>query len=1065
MKARFSILFFLFVFFQHKGVSQNIQWSPTDTVLANKLLDEGKELGRQGKYKEMYPKVDSARQIYESIFPQGSKNTGVAFRLTGRSLLRTGEPERAKYFMQKAAPLYDKYFGGTDPQTAGLSFEIGNCIMALGDYEPALAPFHKALEIYLLKEKDNIAMLPTLYGNIAICYYNTKRVETAIEFVKKSIAIQETQSSSKGMATNVHNLANFYYAVGQHALAEETYKKALDLCKINGEEKMLTAGYIWTNLGNVQVAKGNFRAGLESQIKGYEIKKNAPDYKYPLALVTSLKHIGDTYRTASDYQNAIQFHSKALADMLALSSDAHKELSQIYYSLGVDYKYTKEYSKAIPFLEKAASYGKLSDLETEILALQALGNLYLQIYQIEKAHTYFQTAFDLDNSSTNKNPGAHPSILLGLGTCFMPANFDRATEMFRKGVAATEKKWGEQHTETAIAKLDYARALLKYGHLADASRQLDSVLIALNWHKNADLGDLNRVVLTMSAMGEKAHLLLKKYATAPSPELLNESLALTIEFDRLFSVLHSAYTNRGSIVTLGAYSKDGFDNAIKLCRTLHENSDSTHYFHNAFLYAEKTKSLLLYEGTQEAKALHFSGIPDTLLAQEYNLRVDIAYYDQKRFELENKGAAPTDSALLALSSRAFDLRQQFESLKKTFETDYPDYYRLKYDLRVEDVAAVQRDLLYPDMALVEYFVGDSAVYIFTIGKKDYSVLEVKKDFPLEQWVAQLRRGMTAFHTDADMAVQYDTLAALYTEAASNIYEKLVAPIAAKLPAKVIFIPDGVLGYVPFEALLVEKPANPTRWSQHHYLLNDHSVSYCYSATMLREMLYRRHKQQPTLNFLGFAPHYNGDTTLLDSLFQYDDNMRKDLRPLPYSGEEVFRGAKMMKGQAFIGGEASKSAFTENASRARILHLATHGQANDRAGDYCFLVFADPADSAQHELLYARDIYNLQLNADLVTLSACETGIGELQGGEGIISLARAFAYAGAKSIVTSLWSVSDAKTKDLMLDFYKNLRKGMLKDDALRQAKLDFLKRNRGQAAHPFYWAGFVGIGNMGKMR
>ncbi|MCK6694511.1 MAG: CHAT domain-containing protein, partial [Thermoanaerobaculia bacterium] len=231
------------------------------------------------------------------------------------------------------------------------------------------------------------------------------------------------------------------------------------------------------------------------------------------------------------------------------------------------------------------------------------------------------------------------------------------------------------------------------------------------------------------------------------------------------------------------------------------------------------------------------------------------------------------------------------------------------------------------------------------------------------------------------------------------------------------------------------------------------------------MLYRKHKQQPTLNFLGFAPHYDGDTTLLDSLFLYDDNMRKDLRPLPHSGEEVFRGAKMMKGQAFIGGEASKSAFTENASRARILHLATHGQANDRAGDYCFLVFANPADSAQHELLYARDIYNLLINADLVTLSACETGIGELQGGEGIISLARAFAYAGAKSIVTSLWSVSDSKTKDLMLDFYRNLRKGMLKDEALRQAKLDYLKRHRGQAAHPFYWAGFVGIGNMGKLK
>lgn len=1066
MKPQHFLLIPFFLVIQKSTFAQNTEWVISDTLVADRLLEDCKDLSKRGKYKDLTLKADSARQIYEGLFPAGSRNSGFALRMLGRGLLRTGEPERAKFFMEKAAPLYDKYFGEADLQTAGLAFELGNCIMALGNYEPALVPFHKALKIYLYKEQENIAMLPSLYGNIAICYYNIKRTELAIEYVKKSIAIHEKQPSSKGMATNVHNLANFYYSVGQHDLAEQTYKRALELCKINGEEKMLTAGYIWTNLGNVQVAKGDFRSGLECQIKGYEIKKNAADYKYPLALITSLKHIGDTYRQASDYQNAIQYHSRALADLLVFSDKANPELAQIYYSLGLDYKYTREYAKAIQFFEKAVLYGDLSGHESAILAWQSLGGIYLDLGQTDKAKSCYQAAYNLDHDPKKVTAGEHPSVLLGLGKCLMAnSDFSAGNSMIQRGISAVEKKWGSHHLETATVKLEYARTLLQYRRLDAAIVQLDSVLQVLKWRENSDLGELIRVTLAMSAIGEKAHALLKKYTLSPSPALLHESLSLTEEFDRLFSVLRTAYTNRGSINTLGYYSKPAFDNAIKLHLSLHESGDSLNRLHHAFLYAEKTKSLLLYEGTQEANALQFSGIPDSLLDREYDLRVDIAYFEQKRFELESRGATPTDSAILVLSGRLFDLRQHYEALQKTFETIYPDYYGLKYDLRVEDVASVQRDLLYPDMALVEYFVGDSAVYIFTIRKQDYSVLEVKKDFPLEQWVAQLRRGMTAFHTDPNMAAQYDSLSVLYAGAASNIYEKLVAPIAAKLPAKLIVIPDGVLGYVPFEALLVEKPENPTRWSQHHYLLNDHSVSYCYSATMLREMLYRRHKQQPTVNFLGFAPHYDGDTTLLDSLFRYDDNMRKDLRPLPHSGEEVFRGARMMKGEAMVGAGATKTAFAEKASQARILHLATHGQANDRAGDYCFLVFADQKDSAEHELLYARDIYNLQLNADLVTLSACETGIGELQGGEGIISLARAFAYAGAKSIVTSLWSVSDSKTKDLMLDFYRNLRKGMLKDEALRQAKLDFLKRNRGQAAHPFYWAGFVGIGNMEKVK
>ena len=115
--------------------------------------------------------------------------------------------------------------------------------------------------------------------------------------------------------------------------------------------------------------------------------------------------------------------------------------------------------------------------------------------------------------------------------------------------------------------------------------------------------------------------------------------------------------------------------------------------------------------------------------------------------------------------------------------------------------------------------------------------------------------------------------------------------------------------------------------------------------------------------------------------------------------------------------------------------------------------------------YAKDIYNLSLNADLVTLSACETGIGELKRGEGIISLARAFAYAGAKSIVTTLWSVNDVRTSELMEHFYKNLYKGMDKDAALWQAKKDFLKAHKGMSAHPYYWAGFIPIGDMSPIR
>ncbi len=139
------------------------------------------------------------------------------------------------------------------------------------------------------------------------------------------------------------------------------------------------------------------------------------------------------------------------------------------------------------------------------------------------------------------------------------------------------------------------------------------------------------------------------------------------------------------------------------------------------------------------------------------------------------------------------------------------------------------------------------------------------------------------------------------------------------------------------------------------------------------------------------------------------------------------------------------------------------------GDYSYLAFAEVKDSIENELLYVRDLYNLQLNADLVVLSACETAQGELQRGEGIISLARAFAYAGAKSIVTTLWVVDDAASKDLMKEFYLQLRKGKAKkntkDAALQAAKLKLVDGKDAVRKHPFFWAGFIAVGDMSAIK
>ena len=301
----------------------------------------------------------------------------------------------------------------------------------------------------------------------------------------------------------------------------------------------------------------------------------------------------------------------------------------------------------------------------------------------------------------------------------------------------------------------------------------------------------------------------------------------------------------------------------------------------------------------------------------------------------------------------------------------------------------------------------------------------------------------------------------FAQAAYYIHEKLLTPLSNLLTKEVIVVPDGVLGYVPFDVLLSEMPKEATTFKSHAYFGKNHIVSYNYSATLWQEMLNKKHKTEPTKNFIGFAPYYNGDTLLLSNLFSHDLAMRKGLDSLKYSGEEVFKAQKLMHGESVLDKKATKETFEKIAGDYRIVHLATHGKANDKIGDYCFLAFTEQKDSLNNELLYVRDIYNLSLNADLVVLSACETGIGELKRGEGIVSLARAFAYAGAKSIVTTLWSVNDKSTMQIMENFYRQLKNGASKDEALWKAKQAYLDKSNKNQAHPYFWSAFIPIGDM----
>ena len=517
---------------------------------------------------------------------------------------------------------------------------------------------------------------------------------------------------------------------------------------------------------------------------------------------------------------------------------------------------------------------------------------------------------------------------------------------------------------------------------------------------------------------------------------LKKELAFSDGRSRLINDNYSIY--EGLLQTLKAFEQDSTDK-------------------KAFQVAEQCKSLQLYEAMKNAHALSFEQIPPQYLAQEKVFQAELSKYEKQKQQLIAKNIAETDSLYMATVALQLEWQLKDDSLKSEIGTLYSDYYRLQYGDDILTLKELQTNILQPNQTFVEYFVGDSSVFAFVIKPNFYEVIEIKKDFPLDEWTQLLRRSLNVDN--------YQTQADVYADMAFRLYEKLIKPFKSKLSKDVIIVPDGILGYIPFEALLTQKPEKAIRFHDHAYLLREHSISYSFSATLLREMMQKKKRTPTSKSIIAYAPFYNSDTAAVAKTFGDDLAMRRNLSSLSNSGEEAFRIAKAMGGEAIVGKNATEQKFIETAQSTRIIHLATHGQADDKSGDYSFLAFAPTNDSLEKGLLYVRDLYNLTFNADMVVLSACETGIGKLQHGEGIISLARAFAYAGAKSIITSLWGVNDTKTKDLMLLFYKNLKKGKTKDVSLREAKLSFINQNTTAKAHPFYWAGFIGIGDMSKIR
>lgn len=911
---------------------------------------------------------------------------------------------------------------------------IGVVSGRMGDNTTEMASLEEAIELRAhLVGRDHESM-GSLYVNLGGAYIRSERYPEAVAIYRRVIAQRERDLGleSERLIGPYNNMCLALKQMGNYTEAEFYARRSLQLVT-----KIRKPGHL--------------------------------DFASPTELLGSLADI------AGDYERAIEYHRRALAIRLAQLGPDHDDTGISYYSLGVLLKRKGEFNQALSELEHAyAIYSQSlgASHQSSIECLTSIADCYAQLGRPQQAEATFLAILDTLIGVSGEKGQSVGGALIGLGAFYLKQQQTAGAESyFRRAQVVFKNLYGEQHIWPAEADWNLGLAFVQYNNPVLADSFFREALRALVF--DPALPDFEHCLspqltyepllgLARDAAGRGDWPRAVQYFSLC--QALNDYLR-----HRYTDQLAKDFLPKKELETSAALFEASFQKG-----KLRAGADKNLLFRAS----ERCKSMALFESVREAGALRFSGLDDSLLARERELRSLALYYRDLQRELRQDGQAETDSALLALNEPLLAAEQAYESFKKELAQTSPAYFALKYSLGEASLRFVQDTLLQPDQTLVEYFSGDSALYILALRRDTFAIIPVTftKENPLDSLVRRLRHGLTDYYIKNSKSTTYlKRTADEYTDAAFQLYQKLLAPVAGLLLDKVIVVPDGVLGYIPFDVLLARKPAESTRFYSHEYVGKTKQISYAYSATMLREMQDKKHKKTPGETLLALAPFFRGNADTLrakidsialsENLASNNSASRSTITALPASGQEVKDISALFKGKSYYGAQSPKEILQNEAGNYRILHLSTHGQANDRVGDYAWLAFAVPGDTLAYDKFYVKDIYNLVLNADLVTLSACETGIGELKRGEGIISLARAFAYAGAKSIVTTLWSVRDDHTSELMSLFYQNLKNGMDKDTALWRAKKDFLiGQKRGSATHPYFWSGFIPVGDMHKI-
>lgn len=924
-----------------------------------------------------------------------------------------GKHKKAYDLLESAIPFAKQNKAPQNTDLAGVSYRLGYYASKMGDFPLANSHYQKSLRLLKKTGKPDYVFYNQVYNALGGMMWQEAKLDSAKFYFQEAVKVLEK--------TDETDIMNRYYRPA--------------LVKMN-------LAVLWNALGKNREAISI----SEESIAGYQEYINrstdeARTYKAKSNQCMAIDNMATFYNTLGE-------HSRA-QELIEYSFEQKKKLfDENDINLIISNIILAEAKTASRDFEGAAGN---ADSALELLKTSPGSNLYWEAAALSTRATIYDSMDDIEKASSY---------------------YEKAENMYRKSM-------GGSHTK------DFLDNLLEYSLFAAKNQKKEKALfLAEETYNFTHQGDFKNTLqeLYHTINLAQVHYLLKDYAQAEKyseealcfnvlkdGERINATDSILSQYRKPQALLINAASKyyqaenkpTSFLEDLLQQVEEGIailDHRKKVINTYEDVSLLITENEELLNFAAKLR-LELYNKTQDGVyinkliALHESSIYNRIRSR-LNLQENVAFkhIPTKVIERENHLKSRMASSLNESENGSigpyFKASENWDYFLDSLKQKFPKYYKMRYATLEEPMDDLQQKIP-ENTTVIRYIFIEDQLYAFVVSSSLKKMVKLNYS-PVKDHIAKLQND--------------EFLIEKLSPVLSELYRAIWFPLESYINTqKVVIVPDRELFNLSFETL-TPKPIKDFQEMATNSLLANYDISYNYSLLLYKN---KNKVTDYSSEYIAFAPGFNKKMKDAYKLAIKDsvklDKTYLTLLPQPFSEDLVKEYSRIFKGDYFINENASKELFINRAKEHKIIHIGTHAESNNISPELSRLIFAKKTDSGENydeNSLYSFEIYNIDLSSNLAILTACETGKPTYQAGEGMISLAHAFNYAGSESILTSLWEIDEQSSAQIVKLFYNRLSEGMAKDEALRNAKLDYLSTSEGRTAAPQYWAGLFLIGD-----